>query len=136
MVVSREVPEDGPRMIGTNAQAPASAGGAPPADRAAGPQSAGSRYVRGEFRTAHWTLVTQIECPRAHHIKDGFIEFGHTTLRCSKCGVLMWALFAVHSHVAFVAEVDIEDIRQLKALGGLLPVLDYLGERTKGGRAA
>lgn len=53
--------------------------------------------------------------------------------------MLLWTVVAVHSHLAFVAEVDIEDVRIIKAFSGtsvLLEVLNYLGERTGGGRAA
>jgi hypothetical protein len=90
--------------------------------------SASHRYVYGAKRTAGWMLVADIQCPRGHALKDGALQIGHSTLRC-KCGVMMWALFVAHSHLVFVAEVDFEDMRILKELVGLLPVLHYFEER-------
>lgn len=112
MLASRDVPEDGPRVLPT---------------RSAGQATARSRYVHGEERTAGWVELAAIQCPREHRIKDGYFQLGHTTFRCSKCGVLLWVLFAAHVHLAYVAEVDAEDVRRMKELTTLLDVMQYFG---------
>ena len=139
MIGSRDVPTDGPRVLDahsvTQAHATASAGVSQPLADHAPAQSRG-RYVHGEERTADWMILTEMECPRGHHLTDENLQVGNLMIRCRKCGVLMWALFVVHSVLVFVAEVDREDIDRIKTLRGLLPILDYLGERTRRRRAA
>jgi hypothetical protein len=87
----------------------------------------GARYVHGNERTAGWSELSQIHCPNGHRIRDTASQLGHTTFRCSKCGVLLWVLFAAHVHLAYVAEVDAEDVRRMKELPTLLDVMQYFG---------
>lgn len=124
MLVSRDVPEDGPRVLPTRLTTP---GGARPADSQTGPHRSGSRYVHGATRTAGWIEVTQIQCPREHHIKDGFISISEDTFRCSKCGVLLWGLFVPRVHLVILAEVDVEDIRVIKTHNTIVETMRYLG---------
>ena len=110
MLASRDVPEDGPLAL---------------------PQATvrthGSRYVHGATRTAGWIEVTQIQCPREHHIKDGYISISEDTFRCGKCGVLLWGLFVPRLHVVMLAEVDLEDVRILKTHNTIVETMRYLG---------
>jgi hypothetical protein len=123
MLASRDVPDDGPIVLPTRGTTPA---GARPADSATGPHRAGSRYVHGAVRTAGWIEITQIQCPREHHIKDGYISISEDTFRC-KCGVLLWGLFVPRAHVVALAEVDGEDIRVIKTHNTIGETMRYLG---------
>ena len=123
-MLSCDVPEDGPRALPQRQNAPASA---QLDDAHTGQYRAGSRYVHGEKRTAGWIVVTQIQCPRGHHIRDGYIGIVEEVLRCSKCNVMLWGLFVTKVHAIYLAEVDTEDVRVIKTHESTVQTLTYLG---------
>lgn len=104
-----------------------------------------TRYVHGDTRTAGWLagpIESHLCCPRGHHVRDGALAVGEYVVRCKyqqgarapECGLRLWVLHVPRVGITFVAEVDWDDIREIRTHQTAHETLRYLGARLWPGR--